>query len=289
MRVSYKRLAFLVSLCVLLARVVMDVSAQDDVAAQVLRRINRARASANLPALVRHAQLDAAAQGHANDLLQNGAGLGHRGSDGSNIKQRIARVGYSGAFVGENWAGYRTLDTIFEFWLSDPPHRKNILNARYVDVGIGVAVRPNGGYIVVTDFGAQGNGAESSAVQQPTKASRKKTATPVPAKPKPKPTRQPTVKPTRRAISAPTRVPTQLPTVVHIALAQAPAQKKVLPLRARGKIARNVLYGRAEISIAVLKPQPDATRLWLGGALSVGGALLLCVAIAGHRRRRWYR
>ena len=42
-----------------------------------------------------------------------------------------------------------------EFWLNDPPHRRNILNPKFADIGIGFVVRPNGGLIVVTDFGTQ--------------------------------------------------------------------------------------------------------------------------------------
>ena len=284
MRVSSNRVALLVLVFALVACVVSNVSAQDDVSAQVLKRINRARADANLPALERNAQLDAAAQGHANDLLQNGAQLGHRGSDGSNIKQRIARAGYNGAFVGENWAGYRTLDKIFEFWLNDPPHYKNIVNAKYREVGIGVGARANGGYIIVTDFGAQANGAESSAAQ-PTNVPPKSKPTQVPTKPKPQPTR----KPTRQPTAVPTQIPTQVPTVVQVAIAEPSVKKSLVPLRVRGKIARVGLNGRAEVSIASTRVQADAMRLWFGGALFVAGALLLCVSIVGHRRRRWYR
>ncbi len=284
MRVSYKHIALLLFVFTLVVSVVTMVSAQDDVSAQVLKRINRARAEVNLPALERNAQLDAAAQGHANDLLQNGAQLGHRGSDGSNIKQRIARAGYNGAFVGENWAGYRTLDKIFEFWLNDPPHYKNIVNAKYRQVGIGIAARANGGYIIVTDFGAQTNGAESSAAP-PTNVPQKIKPTEAPTKPKLQPTR----KPTRQPTAVPPQIPTQVPTVVQVAIAEPSVKKSLAPLRVRGKIARVVLNGRAQIAIGDARGQGDATRLWLGGALFVGGALLLSVSIVGYRRRRWYR
>src|SRR5262245_23018790 len=99
----YKRpVAFLLALALLLVAAV-GTQAQGDVADVVLTRINRARANANSPALIRSAQLDSAAQAHADDLVQHGSQLGHRGSDGSTVQQRIARTGYNGRAWGENW------------------------------------------------------------------------------------------------------------------------------------------------------------------------------------------
>lgn len=266
-------------------------SAQEDVTQQVLERINVERASANLPPLARNAQLDAAAQDHANDLLKNGAQLGHRGSDGSTIRQRIVRAGYAGGNVGENWAGYRSLDKIFDFWLNDAPHRQNILNARYSEIGIGVAARANGGYIVVTDFGSPEIRAESNFVPptvKPKKPRRKAVATAAPTKPRPtrtpiSPTRQPTRKPTRR----PTQIPPQLPTAAPIQVAIAPVlPKKMERLRVRAKFQKLSINAIARASVGALAVRKDNTHQLFGSALMLSGVALLGVALIGQRRRR---
>ncbi len=298
MRVSYKRAISLSLRCfanigglgslliMLLVLYIATANAQEDVAAQVLERINRARADANLPALTRNAQLDAAAQGHANDLLQNGAELGHRGSDGSTIRQRIARAGFAGDTVGENWAAFRALDTIMEFWLNDPPHRKNILHGKFREIGIGVATRPNGGLIIVTDFGAQGNNAELFAAA-PTAAPKKVRPAQAPTKAKPKPTQAPpTRKSTRKPTAAPIALATPLPPVTQVAIVQAPLQKSVAPMRARGKVKRLALKGNADASLGKVVRVGDTLHKTFGGALMAGGAVLFGVAVIGQRRRK---
>ncbi len=269
-----------------------NVNAQDDMAGQVLARINQARADAGLPLLTRNAQLDAAAQAHADDLQKNGTSLGHRGSDGSTIKQRIARAGYGGETTGENWAAYRTLDQIMTFWLNDPPHRRNILHPKFREIGIGVARRANGGLIVITDFGAPGKIAEiaTPAVppKQPIKNSRAAPTQVKPAAPKltRAPTRQPTAKPTRAREENVPAPPTVEPT--RIALASVPHPQPGTPavLRARGRIAKRLVLGHAASDAGALRAPGDPWRMTLGAGLALGGMLLLGVAVVGHLRYR---
>ncbi|MGB8646653.1 MAG: CAP domain-containing protein [Anaerolineae bacterium] len=127
----------------------------------MLTLINQARTSAGLPPLAVNPQLTASAQGHANDMLQKGIGIGHLGSDGSTPAMRIVRAGYHpyswGPFIGENWAAYQTVDISMGFWMSDAPHRDNILRPGFREIGIGVVYLPEGYPILVTDFGAQPN------------------------------------------------------------------------------------------------------------------------------------
>ena len=262
----------------LLCCLVPAAYAQDEVAGQVLARINQARAENGLPALARNPQLDAAAQAHANDLLKNGVSLGHRGSDGSNIRQRIARAGYGGSTVGENWAAYRTLDQIMNFWLNDPPHRENILKGKYREVGIGVATRANGGLIVITDFGAQDNAPEIAApAAQPPNAPKKAKATATRAKPAaPKPTPVPTRKPTRKPtlVQVAQIAPTPTPEPTRLALAPAPKAPPKGVLHARGRANRLVLRGSATSAVGLIETNGDPLKMVLGGVLSVAGAIM---------------
>lgn len=279
-----------VALVVLLVCGAANVNAQDDIAGQVLARINQARTDAGLPSLTRNAQLDAAAQAHADDLQKNGVGLGHRGSDGSTIKQRIARAGYGGETTGENWAAYRTLDQIMNFWLDDPPHRRNILHTKFREIGIGVARRANGGLIVITDFGAPGNVPEIAAPAAPPKQpAQKPRAAPTqvrPAAPKPTraPTRQPTAKPTRARQKNVPPPPTVEPT--RIALASVPQPRTPAVLRARGRIAKSPVLGNAASNAGVLRAPGDPLRMTLGAGLALGGLLGLGIAVVGHLRFR---
>jgi hypothetical protein len=285
------RSKFVRALCALVCAfgAVTGAHAQEDIAAQVLARLNQARADAGMPALTRSAQLDAAAQAHANDLRQNGVALGHRGSDGSTIKQRILGAGYASSLVGENWAAYRTLEQIMTFWLNDPPHRQNILDAQFREIGIGVAARASGGWIIVTDFGAPENAPARAGPAAPAaRAPNKVRATPTRAKPAaPKPTRAPT----RKATPKPTRAPKQAaptPTAepTRVALAAAPPPTAPVLLRARGRSARVVLHGRAAGVSGVNETKGDVLRMTLGAALASGGFLLFGIALVGQRRRR---
>lgn len=284
MHARYKYIGLSALFCALFLLTGIVANAQDDAVAQALNRINQARANANLPALTRNPQLDAAAQGHANDMLQNGVQLGHNGSDGSSITQRIVRAGYNGDTVGENWATFRSMDLVMQFWLTDPPHRHNILNPRFSEIGIGVALRPNGGLIVVTDFGGHNGGAPIN-IAQAAAVPKKARATPVPVRAKPKPSPTPTRKPTRKPVSNPTPLPTQPPPVTLIALAQPAPKITVKPLHTRGKFSRLTLTGQARAASNLTEIRGDGVKQVLGGALAFGGMLLVGVAMLGERRR----
>lgn len=290
MRDRFNLAALLLVVLTLFALAGTNVNAQDDTAGRVLRQINRARADAGLPELARNPFLDASAQGHADDLLKNGAQLGHRGSNGSNFQARIQWAGYPAAAVGENWASYRNLDLIMEFWLNDPPHRRNILSPKFADVGIGVAVRANGGLIIVTDFGMQLSPEKIQVAQAAAEAKKRAnpTAEPTKVKAKPKPTavpptRKPKPKPTDIPLPAPTQPP---PAVVQVALAQQPpAQPISVRLRVRGKRAHIALQGSAFVSVNAVPRNAYGWQQFVGGALAMGGVFLLGVAVIGQRQR----
>lgn len=123
--------------------------------AYILARINQARAENGLPALTIVPELTIAAQAHAEDCAQRGWGS-HVGSDGANLRTRLARVGYQGTNVGENWVQALNAVRAFEWWYGEippnDPHRRNILSPHYSEIGIGIA-STGWGYIFVTDFG----------------------------------------------------------------------------------------------------------------------------------------
>ncbi|RME36864.1 MAG: hypothetical protein D6793_05075 [Thermoflexia bacterium] len=66
--------------------------------------------------------------------------------------------GGNGKVVGENfWTGFGSPEEVLEWFLSDPPHRANILSERYREIGIGFARDSEGRIYYVLDFGARPN------------------------------------------------------------------------------------------------------------------------------------
>ena len=128
--------------------------------------INRARAQHGLGKL-RHARLlDRAAAAHSRDMVRRDF-FSHNSPGGSTPSQRIDRTGYlSGAHswaIGETiaWGTGRlaTPASIVRGWLNSPEHRAILLDGRFRDLGIGVAIgAPSEGRRGATftgDFGAR--------------------------------------------------------------------------------------------------------------------------------------
>lgn len=130
--------------------------------AQVLKLVNQARAKARscgttsypaTGALSRNARLDRAAKIHSTDMATKDF-FSHTGSDGSSPFVRIQRQSYSYSTAGENIAaGYGTADAVVAGWLKSPGHCMNIMNARYVNIGISLARGGTYGYYWTQDFG----------------------------------------------------------------------------------------------------------------------------------------
>lgn len=123
-------------------------------------RINRERISRGLIPYALNAQLSAAAQAHANDMVRTGK-YSHTGSDGSTVFDRVGRTGFGayswGRRLGENWAWYHDPATAMKMWMGSTPHRNNILHTIYREFGIGITAAENGGFVYVVNFGAEPN------------------------------------------------------------------------------------------------------------------------------------
>ncbi|MCP3804428.1 CAP domain-containing protein [Allokutzneria sp. A3M-2-11 16] len=114
--------------------------AQADPAAEaqrVLDLTNGHRAAAGCPALTTNPQLAASAQAHSEDMARHNY-FSHTGKDGSNPGHRIARAGYQARSWAENIAaGYRDAETTVREWMNSPGHRRNILNCKLRELGVG--------------------------------------------------------------------------------------------------------------------------------------------------------
>lgn len=92
------------------------------------------------------ARLNQAAQGHASDIAARKR-IDHVGSDGATLRQRLDRAGYPYQRASESIGVYRTPEEVVRFWMDEPedgPHRLNITNCQYTDVGVGLAYDSRG-------------------------------------------------------------------------------------------------------------------------------------------------
>jgi uncharacterized protein YkwD len=105
---------------------------------EIANLINDARAQNGLPALSVNLQLTAAAQGHSIDMACHGL-LSHTGSDASSVHDRIAAAGYAPSYSSEIIYGGGYPQTAFDWWMSDPTHRNEILNPNVIEMGVGYA------------------------------------------------------------------------------------------------------------------------------------------------------
>ncbi|MEU7573125.1 CAP domain-containing protein [Micromonospora sp. NPDC049240] len=118
---------------------------------QVVDLVNQERAKAGCKALGVDSKLTLAAQRHSQDQADHKT-MTHDGSDGSDVGQRLDRVGYAWRAAAENVAwGQQGPAEVMDAWMNSPGHRKNILNCSYTEIGVGVA-RSNGPYWT-QDFG----------------------------------------------------------------------------------------------------------------------------------------
>jgi uncharacterized protein YkwD len=112
----------------------------------VLCLINLERAQNEVPPLRINAELEAAAEGHAAELIQDDY-FAHVSPSGETPVDRIRDTGYipspqDGYVIGENlaWGTYElsTPKAIVAAWIASPEHLANILEAKYVETGLGI-------------------------------------------------------------------------------------------------------------------------------------------------------
>ncbi len=117
----------------------------------VVQLINAERQSRGLHAYAVQTQLRAAARVQAADMACNHF-LGHIGSDGSTVRDRVTAQGYTFTWIGENYMVSQNPQTAFNWWMNSAPHTANILSPNYTEFGVGYiysAESDYGGYFVI--------------------------------------------------------------------------------------------------------------------------------------------
>lgn len=120
---------------------------------QLQTLINNERTSNSLSTLTLNAQLSAAAKAHAADMLCYNY-LSHTGFDSSTPETRVTAQGFPASLVVEDIYASKTGNpqAALDWWMSDPAHRADILNANTTVFGIAYVTSENsmlGGYFVV--------------------------------------------------------------------------------------------------------------------------------------------
>lgn len=104
----------------------------------VVSATNAERRAAGCDDLSVDLRLVAAAQGHADDMSENGY-FSHTGQDGREFDDRISDEGHPSP-GGENIAaGQETAEAVMQAWMDSPGHRRNILDCSFSSIGVGYA------------------------------------------------------------------------------------------------------------------------------------------------------
>ena len=235
--------------------------------AEILVRLNATRVSRGLRPLVLSSQLRDAAVAHSRSMLEGGF-FAHESRDGSPFTARVKRyyrpTGYASWSAGENLL-YNTARiearAAIQAWLASPPHRANLLDPGWREVGIGsLHARAAGGtfggrptWVVTMDFGTR-TGARKTAAVEAARA-KPRTATQAPAKALP--TKPKAAKPTRPAKRFVDRVLPQPARSAPAGAARAKAtaaaahedpggdERDTMPRRSRDEGAQNATGGDA--------------------------------------------
>ena len=101
--------------------------------------LNRVRADTGLGALAPNARLAAAAQAHAQDMVQRGY-FAHQSPSGTLPSARVRAQGYCFRFVAENIAsGQQSEQRVMAAWMGSRDHRANMLSPNAREYGLGRA------------------------------------------------------------------------------------------------------------------------------------------------------
>ena len=136
-----------------------------DNATTMLKLINKARAARGLVQVRPLDVLCSAARAHSRGMLSADY-FSHYSRSGESLASRLVRYGYSregysswcvGEVIGWGKGIYGTPEAVFRAWMASSSHRTVILDRRWRDIGLGVALGTYRGltnvYMYTVDFG----------------------------------------------------------------------------------------------------------------------------------------
>lgn len=124
----------------------------------IIRLTNAERQKRGLPLLREDTRLDHAATAKAENMYAENY-WAHFSPSGKDPWGFINSAGYHFSVAGENLAkNFYTADDVVQAWMNSPTHRDNLLNSKYVDIGIAVAEGELNGQktiLIVQEFGRE--------------------------------------------------------------------------------------------------------------------------------------
>ena len=122
----------------------------------ILQLVNNERQEQGSGTLKSSDPLAAVARQHSCRMAQNGF-LDHVDPQYGDATQRLQSAGLHVKSLAENLSedsGPDPTKSAVESWMSDPDHRQNVLDASFACTGVGVAIKPDGTYVVTELFTA---------------------------------------------------------------------------------------------------------------------------------------
>jgi len=123
---------------------------------QAFDLINKKRSEIGLALLTWNDELAEVARVHSQDMAEQKF-FSHKGSDGTMVDDRADKFGIKNwSAIGENIAFERGFENAAEFaverWMESPAHKQNLLDQRWKETGMGVAILPDGTYYFTQVF-----------------------------------------------------------------------------------------------------------------------------------------
>jgi uncharacterized protein YkwD len=122
----------------------------------MITTVNAERLTEGLPPYQVDEQLSAMARSHARDMARRDY-MSHVTPEGKTYMDRLEEAGITPRWRGENIAlsvrpAEEAIEATLAGWLSDAPHRRNVLHSHHTHIGVGVAQTREGWYVFVMDL-----------------------------------------------------------------------------------------------------------------------------------------
>jgi len=233
----------------------------------LLSDTNAQRVANGLPALSLNSKLDAAAQANADDMAARDY-WSHYTPEGNPPWTWVSNQGYSYQALGQNLAtGFSDEQSTINGWMASPPHRENLLNSSYTEVGFGYANSPN--------YTSAGGGPMTIVVAfygKPQVLAAATTSSPAPAAPAAKPATASAPAPSQSApVSAPAADQTPTPAADTAPQPEKPtATRPATTSTPKTEIVPSVKSSRLQLAVGNSTLTGIATTVFIATAAGIG-------------------
>lgn len=114
-----------------------EITTTTDMERQIFDWTNQERAKVNAPPLKWSDRLAIAARLHSDEMARHND-LSHQLEDEPIFTERLAEQGAHFNAAAENVGYGNTADDVQDGWMNSPPHRANLLNPVYTEMGVGI-------------------------------------------------------------------------------------------------------------------------------------------------------